>query len=306
MMAKKKKIGIVTVMYNSAGVLDGFFKSLNKQSYVDFTLYVIDNKSPDESLSIAKEKANESWFETKIIEAGENGGIAKGNNIGISHALDDGCDLVLLANNDIEFSSDAIEILVEGLDRYDCDMIVPKIFNYFTGKIWNAGGGYGYKHATYSHGAKEDDAPCYNTAMETIFAPTCFMLIKSEVFAKTGLMDEKYFVYFDDTDFIWRAVEEEGFKLFYEPAAVVYHKAGTASGSKASPFTFYMNTRNRAYFMNKYFPWYQRWCVNIYEFAYYFLYTIKHPSFPSIFKNIGYYNEGVEMYRDWRKNKFVK
>ncbi|MCM1225384.1 MAG: glycosyltransferase family 2 protein, partial [Lachnospiraceae bacterium] len=259
----------------------------------------IENKSPDESLSKLKKLAGEAKFKTVIIEAGDNVGIAKGNNIGIEHAMVDGCDLILLANNDIEFVPEAIETLVESLDKYHCDMVVPKIFNYFTGKIWNAGGGYGYKYATYSFGSRKDDSPEYNKPKQVDFAPTCFMLIKSEVFEKTGLMDERYFVYYDDTDFVWRAVKQNGFKLYYEPGAVVWHKAGTASGSKASPFTFYMDARNRAYFMNKYFPWYQRWSINTYKFIYYFLYTIKHPDFPSIFKNIGYYREGLNLYREW-------
>lgn len=295
-----KKIGIVTVLYNSAAVLEGFFDSLTKQDYEDVVLYVIDNKSPDASLEISRSLASKVTFPTVIIEAGENGGIAKGNNIGIERALADGCDLVLLANNDIEFAPDAISLLVDGLDKYSCDMIVPKTFNYFTGKLWCTTGGYGFTRPTYADGARKDDAPRYNVAGPTVFAPTCFMLIKREVFERTGMMDEKYFVYFDDTDFIWRAVKEQGFKLYYEPASVVHHKAGTASGSKASAFTFYMNTRNRAYFMNKYFPWHQRFCVNAYSFTYYFLYTIKHPSFPSIFKNTGYYREGLKMYREWR------
>lgn len=300
MIGQDKKIGIVTVMYKSAGVLEGFFKSLRDSEYRNLVVYIIDNKSPDDSLKIAKELAPNYDFQTVIIEAADNGGIAKGNNMGIKRALVDGCDLVLLANNDIEFTPETIGLLVEGLDKYSCDMIVPKIFNYYTGKLWTAGGGYyGFFKPTKGAGANQDDAPEFNIPKEFFFAPTCFMLIKSEVFAKVGFMDERYFVYFDDTDFVWRATKHHHLKLYYEPKAIVQHKVSTSSGGKASPFTFYLNTRNRAYFMNKYFPWYQRLCVNIYNFTYYFLYTIKHPNFPSIFKNIGYYREGVKMYKEW-------
>lgn len=299
-------IGIVTVLYNSEQVLDGFYESLNSQTYRDFIVYAVENKSPDNSLAKIKELSKKANFETIIIEAGENGGIARGNNIGIDRALNDKCEYILLANNDIEFGPDTLQILFDGLNKYKCNLIVPKIFNYFTGKIWTTTGGYGYKKPTYAVGANRDDAPEYNVAQPTEFAPTCFMLIEKEVFSAVGRMDEKYFVYFDDTDFIWRSVKIHGFTLYYNPEAIVYHKAGTASGSKASPFTFYMNTRNRAYFMNKYFPWYQRLSINIYNFVYYFLYTVKHPDFPSIFKNIGYYREGLKMYHDWKKDNQVK
>lgn len=296
----EKKIGIVTVMYKSAGVLEEFFNSLNRSTYRNFVLYAIDNKSPDNSAELCKELSAKSFFPTVMIEAEDNGGVAKGNNIGIKRALADGCDLVLLSNNDIEFTPDSISLLVDGLDKYGCDMIVPKIFNHFTGKLWAAGGGeYGYLTPTTHFGYGQDDAPQYNVPRELVFAPTCFMLIKKEVFEKIGLMDERYFAYFDDTDFVWRGVMQNGLKLHYEPKAVVRHKVGTSSGSKASPFSFYLDTRNRAYFMNKYFPWYQRLCVNLYNFTYYFLYSIKHPSFPSIFKNFGHYREGLRMYHEW-------
>lgn len=295
-----RKIGIVTVMYNSAGVLEGFFDSLDRSTYRNFVVYAIDNQSPDDSLLLASEHSARASFPTVIIKAEDNGGVAKGNDIGIRRALADGCDLVLLANNDIEFTPESIALLVEGLEKYDCDMIVPKIFNYFTGKLWAAGGGeYGFINPTTHFGYDQDDAPQYNEPRSLEFAPTCFMLIKKEVFDKIGIMDERYFAYFDDTDFVWRAVRQNGLKLHYEPQAVVQHKAGTSSGSKPSPFAFYLNTRNRAYFMNKYYTWHRRLCVNLYNFTYYFLYSVKHPSLPSIFKNFGYYREGLKMYRQW-------
>lgn len=295
-----QKIGIVTVLYNSANVLPGFFDSLAKQTYRDFVLYAIENKSPDASLDTVKALAKDAPFETIIIEAEDNGGVAKGNNLGIERAIADGCQLVLLANNDIEFGADTIRLLLESMRANKCAMAVPKIFNYFTGKLWYAGGGYGYKFPTYHAGIRECDAPKYNVAKTVDYAPTCFMLIESEVFAKAGIMDERYFAYFDDTDFIWRAVKHCGYSIWYEPKAVVMHKIGNASGSKPSPFGFYLDTRNSAYFMNKYFPWYRRWGVNAYQFAYYFLYTLKHRDFPSVWQKLKHYREGLALYAQWR------
>ena len=297
------KIGIVTVLYNSSNVLDGFYESLERQTYRNFVLYAIDNKSPDDGLQKLKVLAGKASFETVIIEAEDNGGVAKGNNIGILRALANGCGMVLLANNDIEFEPDTISSLLESMRAHGADMAVPKIFNYFTGKLWYAGGGYGYIFPTYHAGAKQNDAPGYNIAGYVDYAPTCFMLINSDVFDKAGIMDEKYFAYFDDTDFVWRAVKEQNMKLWYEPKCVVQHKIGNASGSKPSPFGFYLNTRNRTYFMRKYFPWYRRLCVNAYQFTYNFLYSIKHPEFPGIIKEIATYREGVAMYKEWKKEQ---
>ena len=95
------RIGIVTVLYNSAGVLPEFFETLGTQRYTNFILYIVDNKSPDDSLAVARKLCASARFETVVIENEENYGVAKGNNIGIKAALRDGCDRVLLSNNDI-------------------------------------------------------------------------------------------------------------------------------------------------------------------------------------------------------------
>ena len=53
----------------------------------------------------------------------------------------------------------------------------------------------------------EMDAGQYEKKEFTGYAPTCFMLVEAAVFERIGFMDERYFVYYDDTDFVWRAVK---------------------------------------------------------------------------------------------------
>lgn len=103
------RIGIVTVLYNSENVLEDFFRTLDRQTYRDFSLYVIDNHSPDNSLDRARELAATVRFRTEIIAEPENWGVAKGNNIGIVRALAEGCEYVLLSNNDIVLEPDTLE-----------------------------------------------------------------------------------------------------------------------------------------------------------------------------------------------------
>ena len=95
------KIGIVTVLYNSESVLDDFFRTLNEQTYRDFSLYVVDNCSTDAGVERALELSKHCFFKTTIIAESENWGVAKGNNIGIRQALADGCQYILLAINSI-------------------------------------------------------------------------------------------------------------------------------------------------------------------------------------------------------------
>lgn len=298
-MLKNPKIGVVTVLYNCESVLDGFFKSLNSQTYRNIKLYIVDNNSSDGGLAHSRKLAAESWVETEIFDEKENWGIAKGNNIGIRKALADGCDYVLLANNDTEFAPTTIETMLEGMSHDECRLLVPKIYYYDSRKIWCAGGRFGFRKPTYHYGAGKDDSPKYDQPRYVEYSPTCFMLIDREVFEKVGLMDERYFVYFDDTDFVWRAVKIHGYKLKYEPKATLLHKVSSSTKKVSSYFSWHFHHRNSAYFMNKYFPIYRRWFVYAYQTGLYFLKTLIHPEYPRIREFIGYYKEGIGLYHDY-------
>lgn len=249
-MIETEKIGIVTVLYKSETVLEDFFRTLNEQTYKDFILYIVDNKSPDNSLQKSKDLAKSAWFETIFIENDDNYGVAKGNNQGIEAALKDNCDYVLLSNNDVVLQPDTIEKLYLGLIENKADMAVPKIYFYGTNKIWAAGGKFTKLNGATKHfGYNKKDNKRYKKNYLIDYAPTCFMLIKRDVFTKIGMMDEKYFVYFDDADFIYRAKFEKQV-LLYTCDSILKHKESTSTGIKSN-FTMYHFYRNRIYFAKK-------------------------------------------------------
>jgi GT2 family glycosyltransferase len=78
------------------------------------------------------------------------------------------------------------------------------------------------------------------------------MLVHQSVFNDIGLMDEIYFVYFDDTDFCWR-LKQAGIIIGYTPAISLVHKVGGSTGGTQSPFTARMTSRNRLYYLKKHF-----------------------------------------------------
>ncbi len=246
----KGKIGIITVLYKSESVLPEFFQSLEQQTYKNFVLYVIDNKSPDNSLALSEEFKTKSLFETVVIANADNYGVAKGNNIGIKQALADNCDYVLLSNNDVTFGAETIANLLNETLKFNADMSVPKIYFHGTNLIWLAGGYFVKRNGWSRHiGYLEQDNGQYNTAQRTDYAPTCFMLIRKNVFDQIGMMDEMYFVYWDDTDFVYRALNA-GKLLWYFPSSVVNHKESTSTGI-LSDFSIYYKYRNFVYFTIK-------------------------------------------------------
>lgn len=251
---KQPSIGIVTVLYNSESVLEDFFRTLNEQTYKNFVLYVIDNKSTDNSLAMARSLSEKVFFKTVFFAESENWGVAKGNNIGIVRALADGCDYILLANNDIVLAPDAVCTLLDGLLVHRADMAVPKIYYWNSDRrIWCVGGKFKrYRFSTVHIGADETDDGQYDVDAMVEYAPTCFMLIQREVFEQVGMMDERYFVYYDDTDFIYRATRLYGKKLFYIAKSAIEHKVSSCTQGKSSLFTLRYGSRNHIYFALKY------------------------------------------------------
>jgi len=238
-------IGIVTVLYNSLAVLPDFFRSLNEQAYRDFTLYVVDNASPDDSFGQARALADTVDFRTVFIRNTINSGIAQGNNIGIYAARQDGCEWMLLSNNDTVWSPDTLALLVEKAGACRAQITVPKILCHDTGKTWYAGGSWNrLRGGTMHHKADQVNAPSV-----TEYAPSCCMLIRRSVFDRIGVMDERFFIYYDDSDFVRRAYGA-GISIWYIPHAVISHKEGSSTGA-VSPTAQYWLCRNLLLFTGK-------------------------------------------------------
>ena len=102
------KVGLVTITYNSADVLQPFLDSVWNQTHENLTLYVVDNSSTDTTLDILR---NDKDSRLVVSKSETNFGVAKANNQGIKKAIDDGCNQILIINNDVEFETTLIEKL---------------------------------------------------------------------------------------------------------------------------------------------------------------------------------------------------
>lgn len=261
------RMGIVTVLYGSHDVVEGFFDSLALQGDVDFKLYVIDNSPCPDALERCRGLARQHGIVAEFVFNNANLGVAKGNNQGIALALRDGCASVLLANNDTEFAAGALRRLAEAW-RQGADVVTPKILYHGPDRlIWFAGGSIDtWTMRTPHHGMREIDRGQFDAPGDTGYAPTCFLLVDAGVLRQIGAMDEAYFVYYDDTDFIWR-LRCAGRRVHYLPQAVVLHKVSTSTGGGESPFTVYYTNRNRVYFIRKHFRGIKRLAALAYMLA---------------------------------------
>jgi GT2 family glycosyltransferase len=241
------KIGIVLVNYNGKKYQADCINTISHSTYKNYMIIVVDSGSSDGSV----EELRNSFNEIRILEMHQNVGVAKGNNIGIKYALENGCDYVLLLNNDTEVDQYMLERLVNNASSKV--ITVPKIYYYNNKKmLWFAGGEIDWHRGfTIHYGDKEMDNGKYNEKTFINYAPTCCMLVHKSIFNSIGLMDESYFMYYDDTDFCAR-VNNGGYQIKFIPSSIMWHKVSSSSGGEDSPTILYYATRNRIYFINKF------------------------------------------------------
>jgi GT2 family glycosyltransferase len=260
------KIGVVTVLYNSATVLEEFFASVERQHYTNFAVYCVDNASGDDSA----ERCRARGPRYAVTRNEKNMGVAAGNNTGTRAAIADGCEFVLFLNNDVAFGPELFGQLVAGLSRCSCSMTTPMIYYYDRpAVIWAAGGYFqpwlGYRCLHHGQGQLDRTQP--STATRVGYTPTCCVLVRRELFTEIGIMDERYFVYYDDTDFMLRAWKS-GKRLYLLPHAKLWHKVSSLSG-RDSPFMRRHLTRNHALFNHKNVSSIGAWLVSALYCAYY-------------------------------------
>jgi GT2 family glycosyltransferase len=222
-------------------------ESLAGLDYPDYEIVVVDNGSRDgEAAEI------QSRFPSAIvIENGRNLGFAEGNNVGIRYALDSGADYVMLLNNDTAVDPQMLKRLIEvagGDGRIG--IVGPKIC-YFDepGTIWSAGGVLKSRGEPIMLGLDEKDAGQHDTLKEVDWVTGCALCIRTSVIERIGLIDARFFIYFEENDWCYRA-KEGGFKIIYVPEALMWHKI--QPGQQAlSPRHVYLMTRNGLLYMRK-------------------------------------------------------
>lgn len=261
-----KKIYIVMINYNRQEITVNCLDSLLKISRDGFELntIIVDNY-PENRINIDESKY--SKINLKIIFSSENSGFSGGMNLGIRDALKNGADYVLIHNNDTFVKEDFLKKLFDfAEEKKDTGIVAPKI--YFAkgfefhkdrykenekGKvIWYAGGKIDWANVIGQHiGVDVVDHGQFDKVSETEHASGCCMLIKKEVFEKIGMFDEKYFLYYEDADLCVRT-KKAGFKIYYLPKSIIWHKNGGSTGGSGSKLQDYYNTRNRLLFGNNY------------------------------------------------------
>ena len=256
-------IYIVVLNWNGSDDTASCLQSLSKVKEKGFkkTVVVVDNASSDNSVG----QISKAFPKIKIIKNAKNLGFTGGNNVGIAYAMKKGADYVLVLNNDTVVKADFLEHLLTSFSDTQVGMVCPKIYfakgHEFHKKryrssdlgnvLWAVGGKIDWKNVyATNQGVDEVDKGQYDKVAEVNFAPGACVLISRKLLETVGTFDEKYYLYFEDTDQAVRA-RKAGFKVLYDPKAVIWHKVA-GSSAIGSDLNDYFITRNRLLFGMRY------------------------------------------------------
>ena len=258
------KIIIVTINYNGSEETLRLLNSLkgqihptiqdiseqvgSEQADHDFEIMVIDNASEEADFGNLETyyTTNQFWWRAAlhICRQRENMGFSGGNNVGIRQALKNGADWVVLLNNDTWVEKDFMKRLKAVLSVKNGVVGVPLVEGNGTaycGKIR-------WLKSTLIH---INDLRCRYVDKCQIYAIGGAVAIHKNVLEKIGLLDEKYFLYFEDADFSIRA-REAGFDIsIADPPAGglnVHHHVSSSTRKLGSPLLLRYHYRNALYF----------------------------------------------------------
>lgn len=244
----RPKVTSIVLTWNSADYIETCIDSLLDSGYKT-DLLIIDNNSSDNTRELITCK----YPSLKLINTGENLGYAGGNNIGILEAITNNADYIFILNPDARIAKNCITSMVGRIES-DTELagVSPKIYYEGSNDIWFAGSVIKWHSGVTTQPGGRDEGQ-FDSVQYTERLNGCAMLIKTSVIKEFGLMDNNFFLYYEESD--WTVTfTEANYRLGFEPSAMVWHAVSSSTGGHSSTLYHYYMTRNKLYFVHKHHP----------------------------------------------------
>ncbi len=247
-------VAIVILNWNGKEFLQKFLPFVLAATWQNKKVIVADNASTDDSVMFLQQH----FPEVEIIINRTNEGFAKGYNTALKQVES---DYYILLNSDVEVTPGWIEPMVNLLES---DKLIvacqPKIRSHHHRDFFEyagAGGGwidnFGYPFARGRvFDELEADEGQYDDAAQCFWATGAAMFVRADIYHATGGLDEYFFAHQEEIDLCWR-LQLAGYKIYVQPAAMVYH-VGAGTLSKESSFKTFLNFRNNLVMCAKNLP----------------------------------------------------
>lgn len=231
-------LSIIIVNHNAKNFLRQCLTSLyGLEGSLSFEIIVVDNKSLDGSCAMIRQ----DHPQVHLIENRENVGFAKGNNIGIKESQG---EYILLLNSDTKVVDNAIEKLVEFLDGHSdvavvtSRLVYPNMTDQGVARMFptpmNALFGRRslltrlFPNNKYSKRYMISRRNHSEEPFEVDWVSGACLMVRKKVIEDVGLLDERFFMYWEDADLCFR-VKQKNWKIYCIPEAIVIHFEGKSS-----------------------------------------------------------------------------
>ncbi len=238
------RVAVVIVSYRSAALTIDCLRSLQSERLhpaYQLNVVVVDNASGDYP-AIAESIAREGWGDwVTLVEAPRNGGFAYGNNVGFAHAvLCWNPHYLHMLNPDTRVKPGAVGALLAFLEHKPSAGIAGSSFENGDGSDWPIAFRFptalselesGLRLGLVSRLLRRWVVPRVMTSWSQPidWCAGASMMLRRSMLDKIGGLDERFFLYYEETEFCWRA-RQAGFQTWYVPSSRVIHIAGQSTG----------------------------------------------------------------------------
>jgi hypothetical protein len=244
-MSNLPLVSIITVNYKRLQDTIELIESLEKITYSNVEIFVVDNNSNEDL-----DQFKNNFPNLELIKNDKNLGFAAANNQGIRKAKG---EYILLINNDVIVTPNFLEPLVNKLKfSKNIGIVSPKIFYHYSPKVIQYAGFTDIHPITIRNkgiGFNEVDSGKYETENITFYAHGAAFLFKANLIKEVGFISEAFFLYYEEMDWCKR-VRNHGYSIFYIPQSVIYHKDSVSTVSDSPLKTYYLN-RGRLIYMRR-------------------------------------------------------
>jgi len=240
---------VITIILNTNRREDTLacLDSLHRGAFENQATIVLDNSSTDGSVQAIRL----AFPSVQIIELAENLGYAGNNNVGIKAAMSRGADWVFVLNEDTILAPDCLASLVEvGESDARIGIVGPMVYHHDEPNIIQSAGGKLNQHWESVHIAKDEpDRGQFTKPHPVDWISGCAILVRRAVIEQVGMLDERFFYYWEETDWCLRA-RKSGWRILHVPRAKLWHK-GVQRDYRPNPYVTYYSTRNRLLLLAK-------------------------------------------------------
>ena len=245
-------VGILAVSYEQPKNVLECLASVQRDPYPARRILVIDNGHAGAAALVGA-----AHPDVQVLQIA-NRGLANAVNVGMRALLDQGCEFVLLLNDDVVIARDCIEHAVAAAvaDPRAASISGPIYYYDDPERLWYAGAEIlWWLGKTYHRGRRVQWGPAFRTDRRVGYSTGAAALYPAAAIRAVGEWDEGYFLVFEESDWCVRA-SRLGWHHRYTPGPKAWHKVSASFGGEKAPTYLYFLFRNNLRFMRKHArPW---------------------------------------------------